>query len=321
MHINHSSSRNLRNTSAARARFVTVSAAALALALSLAGCQGSHQQATESASQSASSSTAAARPDTALHTVRLQGADNFRDVAGTDTTYAASAGKRLRPGMVYRSNALHNLTDSDLAHLRDLGVKTVIDLRTHSEIASQPDRVPAGAHYTNVDIMGQGNTAVNPTKAFHVDTPAAAETMLKKANIGFVADPAQRKAFATVLTDIANAPGPVLFHCTAGKDRAGWTTALLQLTAGVSREDVMKNYLATNDYSASSIAATTKTIKAAKGENAAAAYRMLLGVQADYLNAGLDKLDSDYSSIDAYLTHGLGLPEATIQKLRAKLTT
>lgn len=252
--------------------------------------------------------------------MRLQGADNFRDLAGTETAYAASGGKSLRPGVGYRSNALGRLTDADLAHLRELGVSTVIDLRTRGEIAAQPDRVPAGARYTNVDIMGQGNTAVNPTQAFRVDTPAAAAGMLKKANVGFVTDPAQRKAFATVLTDIANAPGPVVFHCTAGKDRAGWTAALLQLTAGVSPGDVMKNYLATNDYSAPSIAATTRTIRAAKGEEAASAYQALLGVRADYLQAGLDKLHADYGGIDAFLTRGLGLPTATIQKLRARIT-
>lgn len=278
--------------------------------LAATGCQS---QATAEAPTSVQQSQSAP----ALDTPRLASADNFRDLAGLDTAYAAGDGF-LRTETVYRSNAL-DIEDADLETLTDLGISTVIDLRTPAEIEEHPDRVPEGAEYVNIDILGGGTTAANPNATFEITTPENSAKMLEEVNLGFVEDPGQRAQFAKVLTTIAKADGPVVYHCTAGKDRAGWTSAVLQLAAGVDREDVMENYLATNDYSADRIAATTEQIREEKGDEAADAYEVLLGVQADFLETGLDAMESEYGDIEGYLSEGLGLDDATIEQLRDKL--
>ena len=247
----------------------------------------------------------------------LASADNFRDIAGIDTAYTVDGGF-LQPGVVYRSNAL-TVTDEDLATLEDLDIATVIDLRTPQEAAEKPDRVPEGATYINVDIFGGGTTAANPNEDFKVTTPEEAAQMLTDVNIGFIEDAGQRKQFGQVLTTIAEADGPVLFHCTAGKDRAGWTSALLQLAAGANERDVMANYLATNEFSQESITATRAQIAEAAGEDTAAAYGVLLGVQEGYLQASLDGMNEKFGGIDGYLSDGLGLDDATLEQLREKL--
>lgn len=75
-------------------------------------------------------------------------------------------------------------------------------------------------------------------------------------NRSFVTDPEVRAELGTMFTEFATTDGPQLFHCTEGKDRAGWTAAMLLSLVGVDRETVYADYLLTNDYSAERIEAT-----------------------------------------------------------------
>lgn len=93
-----------------------------------------------------------------INTPRLASADNFRDLAGISAAYGGGqtdpAGiASLRPGVVYRANAL-TLSPADRATLTKLGIGEDIDLRTPAEIQKQPDRLPAGVIYKNVNIFG-----------------------------------------------------------------------------------------------------------------------------------------------------------------------
>ena len=253
----------------------------------------------------------------ALNTPRLVSADNFRDLAGIASTYVAGD-STMRPETIYRSNAL-DLSDKDLATLEVLGVSTVIDLRTTQEVEATPDRVPEGAKYVHIDLIGDQASGANTMSDISFDTPESAAAILEHTNVGFVEDAGQRERFGELLTTIAEADGPVLFHCTAGKDRAGWTSAILQLAAGVTEEDVMADYLATNDYSEGRIAATADRVREAKGDEAADAIKVLLGVQESFLQAGLDAMAEKYGDIDGYLSEGLGLDEDTVAALKDRL--
>ena len=111
----------------------------------------------------------------------------------------------------------------------------------------------------------------------------------------------------------------MVIHCTAGKDRTGWATALLLSLAGVSRPDVLADYLRTNEFSATSIAAAVDEVRTTSGPSAAAAIEPALGVRASYLNAAFEVVDSRFGGIDRYLEDGLGLAPSTLAALRAKL--
>ncbi|MGJ0184248.1 tyrosine-protein phosphatase [Corynebacterium glyciniphilum] len=287
-------------------------AALVATSLLLVGCQA---QAAESVPGSAAVTNDV--QNVALETPRLASADNFRDLAGTDHAYSAGDG-HLKVASVYRSNAL-DITDADLVTVEGLGISTVIDLRTDSEIEEHPDRVPEGAEYVHVDVVGGATTAANPTKDLRVDAPDAAATMLGELNRSFVTDDGMKAQLAKAVTAVAEADGPVVFHCTAGKDRAGWVSAVLQLAAGVTEKDVIANYLATNDYSKDRIDATVEQIRESEGDQAADTYRVLLGVQEGFLRSGLDALKEFYGDVDTYLVSGLGLDVSTVLALKEKL--
>lgn len=248
-----------------------------------------------------------------LDTPRLQGMDNFRDVAGTTTAYSTAHDGTMRAGVFYRANAV-TPTTSDLATLNSLGIKAVYDLRTPSEIAATPDTMISGATYQNIDIIGSTTSGANITN-ISFKSAADAIAMMEQTNRAFVSDAGMRGQFGVLFNELASVDAAQLFHCTAGKDRTGWTAAVLQSIAGVDDATIMANYLATNDYTAARVAATLKALP----PSMAAIYEPLLGVQASYLQAGLDEVTAQYGSMDNYLKQGLGLSQETIYVLRGKL--
>lgn len=248
-----------------------------------------------------------------INTPTLASMDNFRDIAGTTSIYTTSHDGTMRTGVFYRSNALA-LSAADQATLSTLGISDVYDLRTTSEIASSPDVMPDGATYTNIDIIGNAASGSNIT-SITFSSAAEAKAMMQQTNVSFVSDAGMRSQFSTLFNDLASADGAALFHCTAGKDRTGWTAAMLLSIAGVDKATIMENYLATNDYTRQRIEATLAMMPPAMAE----IYEPLLGVDASYLQAGLDEITREYGSVDNYLKQGLGLSQETLYVLRGKM--
>ena len=262
---------------------------------------------------SLSIATAHAAETYTLDTPRLASIDNFRDNAGTTTAYTNANDGAMRAGVFYRSNAL-TPSPADLATLNSLGITNVYDLRTASEIAAKPDTLPSGASYQNIDIIGSSTSGANISN-ISLHSAADAIAMMEGINRAFVSDSGMRSQFAELFNQLAEADGAALFHCTAGKDRTGWTSAVLLSIAGVDSATIMTDYLATNDYTAKRVAATLAMIP----PSMAAIYAPLLGVQASYLQTSLDEVVAQYGSMDNYLKEGLGLSQETLYVLRAKL--
>jgi protein-tyrosine phosphatase len=110
-----------------------------------------------------------------------------------------------------------------------------------------------------------------------------------------------------------------LYHCTGGKDRTGWVTAVLQTLVGVPQSVVIQDYLLTNIYSAASIQATYNSMVAAYGKAYADTFYPVLGVQESFLTAGFDQATASYGSMSGYITNGLGLSASTQALLKSKL--
>jgi protein-tyrosine phosphatase len=224
----------------------------------------------------------------------------------------------VRTGVVLRSNAL-NPDDSDFAVLNGQGINAVFDLRRTAEIDRAPDRVPLGANYVRVNVMGDAAPNLNAAVAESLSSPEQASALLLEANRQFVANANQRAQFAALISEIGKAEGRVLVHCTAGKDRTGWASALLLTIAGVDRADVIANYLLTNEYSRGAIDAKVASVLQDKGADAAEATRVAFGVNADFLEAAFDEVDRLYGTFDNFVETGLNLSPETVQGLRAKL--
>ncbi|KHK04386.1 Protein tyrosine phosphatase [Desulfovibrio sp. TomC] len=223
----------------------------------------------------------------------------------------------MRTGVFYRSNVL-SLSNADWTTLSSLRIGRDIDLRTPDEISAAPDIVPAGALYTNINVIGTSNL---PTPTLTAGTMDALLSYGQNSYRTFVTDPVEREGFRTVLLTLAHDSGPDLFHCSMGKDRTGWTAALLESIAGVSSTTIMNDYLASNAYLAPTIDAQTAAVVAAAPGLSITSLNALFGVDSSYLQAALDQATTSYGSMYGYLMQGLGLSLEDIYVLRGKMVS
>jgi protein-tyrosine phosphatase len=246
-------------------------------------------------------------------TPRLASVSNFRDLAGASVGYLTVDGKQMRRGIFYRANVL-TFSDADRATVDKLGIASVYDLRTPGEIARTADVLPDGATSQTYNVLGTADF-VAPTFA----TTDAATGFMEMQARSYVFGGAQRAAYGSLLTRLAEGAGAQLFHSSAGKDRTGWVAALLLSIANVPLDVIMQDYLLSNVYLARSIQDQTATLRAQDGDAIATVEAPLLTVQESYLQAGFDQVQSSYGTMINYLTQGLGMSQTTIDQLRNRL--
>lgn len=245
--------------------------------------------------------------------VPLAGGVNFRDAGG----YATAAGHRVRRGKIFRSGNLAYLTAADLAQLETLGVRWVCDLRTEQEIALAPDRVPNGATYQNLPAYQKASAGEWLTTLFF--RRAELDEVMAE---GYVRLATQRAGiFGQALTQLADPQSaPVIFHCTAGKDRTGIVVALLLHILGVPEETILADYTMSNAHFDRILEVTQHDIKrmASVGitENET---RPIMSVQAFYLRGLFNYLRGQYGSIENYLLGPAGVTDETLACLRENL--
>lgn len=247
--------------------------------------------------------------------IALEGAPNFRDLGGLLT----ADGRRLRRGLLYRSEALNTLSERDLEAVRKLGVRLVCDLRSRGERRDWPNRWPSDCahelltaadtvHAAAADLRGVLKRAFNFTEQ-------QARAFMAATYHGFP------EAFAPVLrglfTHLIEARGPVLVHCAAGKDRTGFVVAMVLFALGVARETVETDYmLSDRHFGAERIMA----LLAAKGRSGLAPATVdVFRVRSEYLHEVLTQVETAHGSIEAYLQQQCGLTPDRRSRLKEKM--
>ncbi|MFD9909181.1 tyrosine-protein phosphatase [Streptomyces sp. NPDC059063] len=258
--------------------------------------------------------------------IPLQGAVNVRDVGG----YRTYDGERVRHGRVYRADALSRLTDADVTALAGLGLGRVVDFRIADEVRFDgPDRLPAGLTATARPVTDNGlfqriMTAIgsrDPVKQEELLGGGRAEAFMRDAYRTFVTDAANRAVFAATLRDIADGGAPLLYHCTAGKDRTGWTTYVLLRALGVPERTAVDDYLASNAFRAAYDAKVRETLEQTGMMQNPDLLIPLQEVRTGYLDAALAEVTQHYGGFGGYLTRGLGLDARTLVALRERMVT
>lgn len=217
-----------------------------------------------------------------VRTLRIGGVLNARDVGGLEGGLG-----RVRTGRLVRSACLENLTAEGAQRLADLGLKTVIDLRTPLEREEHPNRVAGIEGVTEVHVELLKTLA--ELDGIPGNSPRALyQHLVDMCGPGIV----------VVLEQLAKPDTlPALVHCLVGKDRTGLTVALLLELLGVPRDTILADYVASN----AGLGAIVHT-----------------AVQADVLEWTLDGLDERYGSTRGYL-EAHGLADETVEALREAL--
>lgn len=246
---------------------------------------------------------------------------NFRDFGGGQ----AVDGRRVRTDRLYRSGHLAGLGDEALDRLRRLDFAQVVDLRYADE--REKDRSPWPDQVLDRVIAHDSATDAD---APHLQVFAAAlagESDIDQAYQAFYTalpfDRWYRPLFAEATRRIAGAPGRVLVHCTAGKDRTGAYVALLLDLLGVPREAVIADYMRSlNAPGFSELRDEVAQRFARRGEAGPTEAQMdaLIGVKPAYIEAVFAAVENRCDSTRAYFTQA-GVDAATLDRLRETLLT
>lgn len=253
----------------------------------------------------------------------LEGTPNFRDVGG----YATTDGHFVRWGMLYRSGVLTNLSVADLRYLSQLGVHVVCDFRTPDENASSPERWIEDGDVTHVNYPIGGSNGRN-TQAVMQELLAAHPTpeQLRSRMITSYGTFANEyaPAYAAAFDQLKQDRLPLLYHCTAGKDRTGVFTAFILLTLGVPESTVLEDYSLTTKYlaapaSSTAGAKTSSAVSSLLAQTTPEQRKVLMAADPAYLESTLRSINTQYGSFNNYRRTMLKVSDEDQKRLRDTL--
>lgn len=251
--------------------------------------------------------------------VTLQGAANFRDLGG----YRAHDGRAVRWGVLYRSGALTDLTETDVATLARLDLKLLCDLRSTSEREAKQNRLPRH-HPPAVVHLPVAFEPMDPALlrrrilSREVERGEFARRLLD-AYRAYVTDFAPQ--YAEMVAQVSDPTHhPALIHCNEGKDRTGFAAAIILLALGIPVETVLEDYLLTNAYTAAWRRRTAGLVfLATRFAVPPRETRALLEARPEYLRASLDTMYERHGSTEGYLREALGVTDTVRARLREAL--
>ena len=252
----------------------------------------------------------------------LTGVRNFRDVGGLPTV----DGRRVRPGVLFRSGHLAHATERDAAFLTSLGLHTIFDFRNAADKKLEgPDVELPGVRNINLPLTDPAHGAefwkmvrdgdLEQLRGLLADGKAENRMILSYRTII-----KERTAeHSQVLHALAEDSVPALMHCAAGKDRAGLSIAVTLLALGVEREAIVADYLESN--------AKHRRYKVRRNGSSPDAYSPevmellspLFDARAEYLAAAMETVEETWGGVGAYLEKGLRITPAVRERLRDRL--
>ena len=263
--------------------------------------------------------------------IAFDGIENARDLG----TLVMQDGQTIRTGMLVRSGNLSKATDDDVATLKGTyHLTNVFDFRFEAEANAAPDRIINEVSYTHLStlpqvfVAGFSSGRVDTTKTVTKDMldillryafEPQAQAMSKGLYPAIITDSTAQRYYGEFLRGVLNAKGGVLWHCSQGKDRAGWASAFVLAALGASRETIVEDFDLSNQSYAPAVEAMTEKVKGKEGaEEAVAFIRAMVGVSRENFEATLDLIDQKYGSLSQYIENQLGFSSEEQRLLREK---
>jgi len=238
----------------------------------------------------------------------MEAIHNFRDFGG----YQTKNGAQIKKGLLYRSGSLDKATNADLDELATLGLKTICDLRSEQERLKEPDRIP------DISPITFFNISMRPIVDYHSRSLKRLGSLMfgTERKTDYIAE--SYKAYRDYATGylpqlkalfkrISNPENlPVLIHCSAGKDRTGVVSSLIQQMLGVTSDVAMADYLITNQHMDKyNVNVMRQLSKLAYFGVPWKMYLPLFEARRDYLNAAFSQVKEEFGALDNWMRNGL----------------
>jgi protein-tyrosine phosphatase len=231
----------------------------------------------------------------------MAGGYNIRDLGG----YRGADGKRIIWGTFFRADDMAHLNDEDVAYLGSIPIITVLDFRTQKEVEAAPDKLPSTVKQVVHRPLAPGKVAPSEIQHGKFGAYDDIDAFMHVVYYELVSDVGINAVYREFFRLIQNENDlPILFHCTAGKDRTGMATAFLLFALGVDRDTIIRDYMDSNTYLAGKYTILTK-------DNPQLA--VLYSVKPDYLLTGIETMEKAHGTVENYLSHVLDVDIAAIR--------
>ncbi|WP_200837088.1 tyrosine-protein phosphatase [Dyadobacter sp. 3J3] len=245
---------------------------------------------------------------------------NFRDIGGIKTL----EGKTIRWGKIFRSDNLAGLKKSEFPKFNDLHIQTVYDLRTTNEIKGKEDHLPENVNYVHFSTVKDNGDLLAQLKSKVINGEISEEKSIEltlELYRGCVSE--NLLTVRNLLQKVLASDEPVLYHCSAGKDRTGMTTALILSILKVDRQTIMDEYLLSNYYRKDKIQNMLGKVKLAKVVKRHINTKVIenfMKVDERYLNATFEVIDKKYGGMERFIKNELQIDDKKRNELIRKLT-
>ncbi|MEK4370885.1 MULTISPECIES: tyrosine-protein phosphatase [Paenibacillus] len=242
---------------------------------------------------------------------------NLRELGG----YPVNQGKKVvKTNHLYRSGEISDLSLEDIRYLQNLGLSFICDLRSKEEQEQHPNPPIEGVEMFSNPALG-GAVAVQsldqllPALMNHRLTEDPLLGVYKQ----FVTDEQSKQAYRLLIRTILQSGGrPVLWHCTAGKDRTGFASAIILLLLDAPLETIMEDYMKSSQYRQEANRKWIDQIKeVVQNPEHVSLIQSFMGIKPEYLRAAIDEIVRVYGSTDNYLLEGLGVSDLEREQLQA----
>ncbi|MCB4211555.1 tyrosine-protein phosphatase [Lactiplantibacillus plantarum] len=242
----------------------------------------------------------------------MEGITNLRSLGG----YRNKNQQVIKDGLIYRSGQLDQLTPAQTQYLATtLGITRIVDMRSADERHQFPDATWSHVQYHVLDVLAQVMTNDASLQSMISSTGAVHDRMVQLYE-QLALDPTARQSYCQFIQLLLVPDQPLLFHCFAGKDRTGVGAALFLKILGISDEQIMADYLLTNQARAAANQQILATMASQLSDEQQRAVNQALLVDADYLSHYFEVIKARYDTFSNYLQTGLGLTSAECQQLR-----
>lgn len=252
--------------------------------------------------------------------IHLKKVTNFRTVGNIKNT----EGRTLKEGRFYRSAHLHKLKKRSFDRFDELGIKEIIDLRNSKEIAQKPDQIPAENTYKKYSAFEDEGDQLSQAKKLvlkgKVNASDADKRMIDFYREYVTENP---ETIKTIITEVLESKDPVLYHCTAGKDRTGIITALILTILKFDKETIYNDYLLSNNYRKNLVQKRLRlanTLHFLYPKMDLQVLEKLSWVEKRYLDAAFEEINKKYGSADAYIQQVLGISDTKRNEYIQKFT-
>lgn len=252
---------------------------------------------------------------TSLRVLPFESVENFRELGG----YRTEDGRFVRWGRFYRSARLSHLTQAETAQIASLGIRTLLDLRSGGEIQQHPDPELPDADYRAISAILKMDGNEKDFDPAHLLTQTAEEMEQDEKDFMEIyrAMPFSNRAYQWMFEQLLSEKAPILFHCTAGKDRTGVGAALILLALGVPRKLIEEDYMLTNQCCRKNIDALVDQYYREGHPEFVKRYLTAIGGVGLYnLEAALDEIELRYPTKEAFFEQEYGLDAARLEALR-----